>query len=272
MFEDDKPRKPRKRRGEDPELDALVDELAEETGDPLFAPVGRGAGKAAGPGVIVAGGLDEAKAHVRGIRPPAGTSGAKVEKERVVVAREDDRKRETISAALRASRDASRRELESAKKEEAARSGTGRAALETAAARSGKRGVLLGGAALVAAVSVGAGFFLGRVRDAESPAVSTVSLTPTPISSTSASPGAAQASEPAPAVSAAPTSAPAQPPTSPSAAVAKSGATAVPTERPAGTVRSAGAPLRAEGPSRDVPKHPSTVGASKPKVEKTPEF
>jgi hypothetical protein len=271
MFEGDKPRKPRKRRGDDPELDALVNELAQETGDPLFAPVERREEKAGGPGVIVAGGLDEAKAHVRGIRPPAGTSGAKVEKERVVVATEDDRKRETISAALQASREASRRELESAKKEEAARSGAGRAALETGAARPGKRGLLLGGAALVVAVvGVGAAYFLGRGHGAESPAVSPVAPMPAPISPTSAAPSGAQSSEPASAVSVVPTSAPAEPPAVMSAAAMEPGAPSVPTERPAGTVKPAGAPLRIEG--SDVPNRPSTVGASKPKVEKTPEF
>jgi hypothetical protein len=274
MFdEDDRPRRPRKRRGDDPELDALADELAKETGDPLFCLVERREENAGGPGVIVAGGLDEAKAHVRGIRPPAGTSGAKVEKERVVVAREDDRKRETISAALRASRDASRRELESTRKGEAARAEAGRAALETGSARPGKRGLLLGGAAVVVVVSVGAGFFWGRGRGVEPSGSSSVPSASAPMSAASASPAATQTADPAPTTRVLTTSAPGPDPASHHPrAVAEPVKTAAPNEKPAVVGTAVSATPGPERPREDGARRAPGTGGSKPKVEKTPEF
>jgi hypothetical protein len=63
--------KKKKRRGDDPELDAIMDELAKETGDPLFWDV-RGVARKATPDVIIVGGVDVAKAHVGGFTPRLG--------------------------------------------------------------------------------------------------------------------------------------------------------------------------------------------------------
>jgi hypothetical protein len=79
----DRNKKKFKRRGEDPRLDALADELArmdrEETergeeGEPKEAPA-----------LIMAGGVDAAKVHVAGIAPPEEIDHATFERKKVVI-------------------------------------------------------------------------------------------------------------------------------------------------------------------------------------------
>lgn len=199
MFDDDKPRKKIKRRGDDPALDALAAELAKESGDPLFVAGGEQDEEGAGPGVIVAGGLNEAKAHVRGIRLPRGPSAkgpsAPAEEKRVVVAASDadaaERQRKTLEAitsVVQATQEAAKRGIESARREEAERETAKRQAVDTGEGEAGKetvkharveagpghgrrRAVLLGGGAalmLVGALSVGVG--IGRQSGGEASA------------------------------------------------------------------------------------------------------
>lgn len=247
MFEDDKPRKKIKRRGDDPGLDALAAELAKESGDPLFVENGKRDEEGAGPGVIVAGGLNEAKAHVYGIRPPAGPSAkglsVPAEEKRVVVAAEADvverqqKTLEAITTVVEATQAAAKRGIESARREEAERKTAKRGiegarkeeaeretaprAVVTGSMDGRRRAILLGGAALlvVSVLSAGiVGFILGRKGGEELPTPNPsaqVKPLETAISPASASPSAALISEPAPhaspALSVTPTEAPSQP-------------------------------------------------------------
>lgn len=78
-----------KRRGDDPRLDALADELAkdlerEREGREAREPNGT-------PGMISAGGLSEAKAHVTGLAPPDDLEHATLEMRKVVIERAAER-------------------------------------------------------------------------------------------------------------------------------------------------------------------------------------
>lgn len=297
MFDDDRPRK-KKRRGEDPVLDALAKELARETGDPLFVPSGKRDEEGAAPGVIVAGGVDEAKAYVRGIRPPAGSSGkgasAPANEKRVVVAGADveaeQRRREaleTITTVVQATRDAAKRGLESARKEEAAREtvkrrveGVGKeeapretpARAEPAAGPAGgrRRAVLLGGAAaLLLAAALSVGIVIGRTSGEELAAPSPAAPALPTLSSVSASTRLKPTSEPDPAVTAMPASAPAEPPASASssAVVPPTAATSAARSPTAAKPPSAvGAPRLARKDAHDA----SGNAALGPKTEPSP--
>jgi hypothetical protein len=81
----DEGRKKKKRRGDDPRLDALAEALAKESEEGgARRDARRDAGKDA-PGVIVAGGLDVAKVHVAGLAPPQEKDHATLPMRKVVI-------------------------------------------------------------------------------------------------------------------------------------------------------------------------------------------
>lgn len=83
--------KAKKRRGEDPRLDHLVGELEQEG---AFKAEGRAEGSGAedAVGVIAAGGLDVAKAHVTGLLPPTERDHVTFEMRKVVIEEEAQEK------------------------------------------------------------------------------------------------------------------------------------------------------------------------------------
>ena len=88
----------KKRRGDDPRLDALADEIARDLEREYGEREGPRRGEGA-PGVIVAGGLSEAKAHVAGLAVPPEVDHTTLEMRKVVIKEDGQRKAERASDA-----------------------------------------------------------------------------------------------------------------------------------------------------------------------------